>query len=139
MEEAAMADKQQIVDLENRFWQSMKDKDVETAQSLIAREGLVTGPMGTMTMNPEKYAQMTRDGQWTLDDFDMTKVEVVQPTEDSAIIAYEVHQTGDRKGQKMDLRCADSSVWVREGNEWKCALHTETILEDAGARQPEHA
>jgi hypothetical protein len=139
MEEAEMADKQQIVDLENRFWQSMKDKDVETAQSLIAREGLVTGPMGTMTMNPEKYAQMTRDGQWTLDDFDMTKVEVVQPTEDSAIIAYEVHQTGDMKGQKMDLRCADSSVWVMEGNEWKCALHTETILEDAGARQPEHA
>jgi hypothetical protein len=139
MEEAEMADKQQIVDLENRFWQSMKDKDVETAQSLIAREGLVTGPMGTMTMNPEKYAQMTRDGQWTLDDFDMTKVEVVQPTEDSAIIAYEVHQTGHMKGQKMDLRCADSSVWVMEGNEWKCALHTETILEDAGARQPEHA
>jgi hypothetical protein len=139
MEEAEMADKQQIVDLENRFWQSMKDKDVDTAKSLIAREGLVTGPMGTMTMNPEKYAHMTRDGQWTLDDFEMTKVEVVQPTEDSAIIAYEVRQTGDMKGRKMDLRCADSSVWVREGSEWKCALHTETILENAGVKQPEHA
>ena len=31
-----IADKQQIIDLETRFWQSMKDKDVETAQSLIA-------------------------------------------------------------------------------------------------------
>ncbi len=27
----------------------------------------MTGPMGTMTINPEKYAQMTRDGQWTLE------------------------------------------------------------------------
>ena len=131
--------KQQIIDLETRFWQSMKDKDVETAKSLIAQEGLVTGPMGTMTINPEKYAQMTRDGQWTLDDFEMTKVEVVQPTPDSAIIAYEVHQTGDMKGQTMDLRCADSSVWVKEGGDWKCALHTETILEDASARHPEPA
>ena len=131
--------KQQIIDLETRFWQSMKDKDVETAKSLIAREGLVTGPMGTMTINPEKYAQMTRDGQWTLNNFKMKNVEVVQPTEDSAIIAYEVHQTGDMKGQPMDLRCADSSVWVKEQGRWKCALHTETILEDASARQPEPA
>ena len=131
--------KQQIIDLETRFWQSMKDKDVDTAKSLIAQEGLVTGPMGTMTINPEKYAQMTRDGQWTLENFEMKKVEVVQPTPDSAIIAYEVHQTGDMMGQPMDLRCADSSVWVKEGADWKCALHTETILEDANARQREPA
>ena len=131
--------KQQIIDLETRFGQSMKDKDVETAKSLIAKEGLVTGPMGTMTINPEKYAQMTRDGQWTLENFEMKKVEVVQPTPDSAIIAYEVHQTGDMKGRPMDLRCADSSVWVKEGADWKCALHTETILEDANARQREPA
>ena len=131
--------KQQIIDLETRFWQSMKDKDVDTAKSLIAQEGLVTGPMGTMTINPEKYAQMTRDGQWTLENFEMKKVEVVQPTPDSAIIAYEVHQTGDMKGRPMDLRCADSSVWVKEGSDWKCALHTETILEDSNARQSEPA
>ena len=134
-----LANKQQIIDLETRFWQSMKDKDVDTAKSLIAKEGLVTGPMGTMTMDPDKYAQMTRDGQWTLQNFKMDKVEVVQPNSDSAIIAYEVHQTGDMKGQPMDLRCADSSVWVKEGGDWKCALHTETILEDANARQREPA
>jgi len=134
-----LANKQQIIDLETRFWQSMKDKDVDTAKSLIAKEGLVTGPMGTMTMDPDKYAQMTRDGQWTLQNFKMDKVEVVQPNADSAIIAYEVRQTGDMKGQPMDLRCADSSVWVKEGGDWKCALHTETILEDANARQREPA
>ena len=134
-----LANKQQIIDLETRFWQSMKDKDVDTAKSLIAKEGLVTGPMGTMTMDPDKYAQMTREGQWTLQNFKMDKVEVVQPNSDSAIIAYEVRQTGDMKGQPMDLRCADSSVWVKEGGDWKCALHTETILEDANARQREPA
>ena len=41
-----IANKQQIIDLETRFWQSMKDKDVPTAQSLIARECLITGPIG---------------------------------------------------------------------------------------------
>ncbi|HYD25756.1 MAG TPA: hypothetical protein VEB68_13270 [Croceibacterium sp.] len=34
----------------------------------------------------------------------------------------------------MDLTCADSTTWVR-GREWKCALHTETILEDGALRK----
>ena len=133
------ADKQQIIDLENRFWQSMKDKDVETAKSLIARHGLVTGAMGTMSIDPEKYAQMTRDGKWTFAAFELSKIEVVRPNPESAVIAYEVHQTGDMQGKPMDLRCANSSVWVKEGNDWKVVLHTETILSDAKARQPEPA
>ena len=61
------ANKQQILDLEMRFWQSMKEKDVPTAQAMIAEESLVTGPMGTMRVTPEKYAQLTRDGDWRLD------------------------------------------------------------------------
>ena len=28
----------------------------------------------------------------------------------------------------MDMTCADSSTWVRQGEAWKCVLHTETIL-----------
>ena len=55
---------------------------------------------------------------------------MIFPAEDTAIIAYEVHQTGTMKDKPMDLRCADSTTWVRDGREWKCALHTATILEN---------
>ena len=131
------ADKQQIIDLETRFWQSMKDKDVATAQSLIADDCLITGPMGSMRVDPAKYAEMTRDGQWTLDSFEFKDVDVVFPNADTAVIAYKVHQTGSMKGKPMDLNAADSTVWARNGGEWKCALHTETMLENQ--RQPEPA
>ncbi len=131
------ADKQQINDLETRFWQSMKDKDVATAQSLIADDCLITGPMGSMRVDPAKYAEMTRDGQWTLDSFEFNDVDVVFPNADTAVIAYKVHQTGSMKGKPMDLNAADSTVWARNGGEWKCALHTETMLENQ--RQPEPA
>ena len=134
-----MADKQQIIDLETRFWQSMKDKDPETAQAMIADPGLVVGPMGTLRMDPAKYAEMTEEGQWTLNSFKMDDVDVIFPNEQTAIVAYKVHQTGDMKGRPMDLKCADSTVWVRDGGDWKVALHTETILEDAKVRQPEPA
>ena len=129
--------KQQIIDLENRFWQSMKDKDFATAQSMIADDCLVTGPMGTMRVDPEKYGQMTRDGKWRLDDYEFSDVDVIFPTEDVAVIAYKVHQTGEMKDKPMDLHAADSTTWVRRGDSWKCALHTETILQPE--RQPEPA
>lgn len=129
-------DKTGIIDLETRFWQSMKDKDVATAQALIAKECLITGPMGSMRINPEKYGQMTRDGQWRLDAFTFSDIEVIFPSDDVAVIAYKVHQTGAMKGQSMDLHAADSTTWVRDGDGWKCALHTETILEPQREVEP---
>ena len=122
-------DKQQIIDQENRFWTAMKDKDVETAKSMIHEDCLITGPMGTMRVGPEKYAEMTRDCQWRLDAFDLTDVDVTFPTDDVAVIAYKVHQTGEMKGRPMDLNAADSTTWVRDGDSWKVALHTETMLQ----------
>ena len=114
--------------LETDFWQSMVDKDADKAATMIAEPSLVTGPSGTMRMDPELYKKMTQEGDWELDRFEFSDVEVIFPNEETGIIAYKVHQTGTMRGQEMDLNCADSSTWVRDGNDWKCALHTETIL-----------
>ena len=120
-----------IVRLETAFWQSMVEKDADKAKRMIAEECLIAGPMGSMKIDPEKYAEMTKAGQWTLDSFEFSEVSVIFPNEDTGVIAYKVRQKGTMKGGPMDLKCADSSAWVREGREWKCALHTETILESA--------
>ena len=119
----------EIVALEKRFWQTMIDKDAKTAAGMIADQALVTGPMGTMKIDPAKYEQMTNEGDWTLDSYELSDVEVLCPADDVAVIAYKVHQTGAMQGKPMDMNCADSSTWVRDGGTWKCALHTETILE----------
>src|SRR5688572_19650267 len=118
----------EIVDLERSFWQSMVDDDADAAGAMIADECLITGPMGTLRSDPEDYKRMAAQGDWELDRFEFSDVEVIFPVEGTAIIAYKVHQTGSMKGQKMDLKCADSTTWVRDGRDWKCALHTETIV-----------
>ena len=121
----------EIESIEKKFWQCMADKDADTAGDMIAREALLAGPSGTMDMNPDIYRKMTREGDWTLESFEMDDVSVVFPSDDTAIIAYKVHQKGALKGQPMDLKCADSTTWVKQDGAWKCALHTETILEGA--------
>ena len=123
-----MPDSATIERLEKAFWQSMVDKDADKAATMIADDSLVVGPEGAMRIGPEEYKRMTEEGQWELDRFELSDVNVVFPNEDTGIIAYKVHQTGTMRGQEMDLNCADSSTWVREGGDWKCALHTETIL-----------
>jgi ketosteroid isomerase-like protein len=130
--EERMADSTQtIVDLETRFWKALVDKDTAKASALIADECLITGPSGTLRIDPAKYSQMMSDGEWTLDTFEFSDVKVIFPGEDTAVVAYRVHQKGELKGEPMDLECADSTAWVRDGRAWKCALHTETILEQA--------
>ena len=127
-----MADSTQtIVDLETRFWKALVEKDTAKAAALIADECLITGPSGAMRITPNKYTQMMQDGQWTLDTFEFSELKVIFPTEDTAVVAYKVHQRGELKGEPMDMQCADSTAWVKDGREWKCALHTETILEPA--------
>lgn len=114
--------------LEKDFWQSMVDKDAGKAMAMIAEESLIVGPEGTMKIGPAQYRKMAEEGQWTLESFEFSDVNVIFPTDDTAVIAYKVHEKGTMKGERMDLNCADSSTWVREDKEWKCALHTETIL-----------
>lgn len=123
-------DSRTILDLEKRFWQSMVDKDAKAAKAMIADECLVTGPMGAMKIDPAKYEKMTEEGSWTLDSFRFSDTEVIFPSDDVAVIAYKVHQKGKMKDEAMDMRCADSSTWIRQGGDWKCALHTETMLQD---------
>jgi hypothetical protein len=126
-----MSSKKAILELETRFWQSMVDKDAKLARSMIAEECLITGPMGSMKINPAKYEEMTKEGQWHLDKFKFDDVEVVFPAEAVAVIAYKVHQIGTMRGKAMNMNCADSTTWVNDGRDWKCALHTETIMNGA--------
>ncbi len=121
----------EIAALERRFWQAMVDKDAEGAAGMIAASCLVTGPSGAMKLDPERFKAMTQDGKWRLDAFELSDLDVIFPGEGTAVVAYKVHQTGAMKDGPMDLNCADSSVWVREDGGWKCALHTETILQKA--------
>lgn len=122
---------QTIVDLETRFWKALVDKDTARAAGLIADECLITGPSGALRIDPGTYTTMIKDGEWTLETFEFSELKVIFPAEDTAVVAYKVHQKGEMNGEPMDMQCADSTAWVKDGRAWKCALHTETILEQA--------
>jgi ketosteroid isomerase-like protein len=124
----------EILDLEKRFWRSMKDKDVDAALQLTADPCIVTGAQGVSTIDKKTFTKMMSTAKWTLRNFEFEDVQIQQPSDDVAIIGYKVHEDITVDGQPLTLDAADASTWVRKNGSWLCAMHTESIVGDPFGR-----
>jgi hypothetical protein len=50
------------------------------------------------------------------------------------VIAYKVTEELDVEGSPITLKAADTTTWVRKGNKWLAAQHTESLLGDPFGR-----
>lgn len=125
------ATKDEILALEKDYWDAMKRKDGKRASQLSGKTSLVTGAAGVTSIPKDKMGKMTEEGNWTLEAYEFTDVEVVTPAPDVAIIAYKVKQNVTMDGRKQELRAADSSTWIRGADGWECHAHSETFLKDS--------
>ena len=65
---------------------------------------------------------------WELQTFELTGVKAEQLTDDVAVIAYIVREDLTVDGKNLTLEAADASTWMRDGSDWTCSLHTESVL-----------
>jgi uncharacterized protein (TIGR02246 family) len=135
---ATMADmtaEQELVDLEKRYWQALKDKDVTAALELTDEPVTVTGAQGVGQIDHDTFRTMMENATWTIDDFDIRDdVQVRLLDDDTAIVAYTVHEDLTVDGERVSFDAADTSTWVRREGRWRCALHTESIAGDPFGR-----
>jgi uncharacterized protein (TIGR02246 family) len=124
----------ELLDLEKRYWDAIKDKDAVVATQLSHDPCIVTGAQGVSTLDRESLARMMEQAPWTLDDFELENVQVQLVRDDVAIVAYTVKESLIVDGRPLTLEAADSSTWVRANGRWLCALHTESIAGDPFGR-----
>lgn len=129
-----MSREDEIIALEKRFWQTMIDRDVDTATGLMADRSIVTGAQGVSTIDRKAFAKMMSGGQWTLKSFAFDKVQVVFAGDDVAVVGYEVTEELDVDGTPLTLVAYDASTWSRADGAWKCILHTESVKGDPFGR-----
>lgn len=128
-----------IIELERRYWQAMKDGDAQTARNLSAESCLITSAQGSSTLSADQLAAMIPSAQYELKDFriaDGAKVHFVG--DDVAISAYQVHEDLIVDGEPVGIDCALSSTWVKRDGQWKCAAHVESLLGDSFGRDIAH-
>jgi ketosteroid isomerase-like protein len=125
-----MAPEADILSLEKKFWDAIQAKDAEAASAMMGDRCIVAGAQGVAGIDKATFARMTREGKWTLHDYELRDVTVVSPGPDIAVIGYKVSEKITMDGKEMMLEAADTSVWCRQDGKWLCFLHTESVLGD---------
>ena len=120
-----------LIDLENKFWQSIVDQDTDTALEMLAEPSLMVSSQGAMQFDHASYRRMAEQGTMVIKSFELSDMEVVFPNDATAILTYRVKQAMATKGKTKttEQEMHDTSTWVQKGKSWQCVLHTETPVE----------
>jgi hypothetical protein len=127
---------EQLKSLEERYWDAVQHKDAEEMKALTDDPCIVVGSQGVAVADIDKMAELLRQADYELKsyEFDDQVVRVRKLTDDVAIIAYQVKEDLIVEGESRTLLAYDATVWVRRGQRWLCALHTETLPGDPFGR-----
>ncbi len=122
-------DEKLIIQLEQRFWKSIADKQTNVALGLLNEPALMVSARGAMKFDHAGYRKMAEaDAAYNLLDFEFSEMKTVFPVEDVAVLAYQVEQKAEMKGKKTDTKMSASSTWVKKGGSWVCVIHTESPM-----------
>ena len=126
-----------LIEMENRFWQSMVDEDTDTALALLNEPALMVSSHGAMKFDHAAYREMAEKGSMVLKSYQLSDIDVVFPADHTAILTYRVKQSMAPRGKSelLTQEMADSSTWIRKDGQWQCVMHTETAV-DAKNRRP---
>jgi hypothetical protein len=129
----------ELLQLEKKYWQSMKDKDVDTAIALTDKTCIVTGAQGVSRIDHATYRKLMTEAKWDLLSFDFSEIQTQRVTDDVGIVAYKVTEKLNVEGKPVTLEASDSSTWVRRDGKWLCAVHTEAPKGDPYGRDKKPA
>ena len=117
-----------IVDLEQKFWQSIVDHDTDTAIEMLTEPALMVSSHGAMQFDHDGFRQMAEKAPMVLSEYELSEMRVMFPNENTAVVTYHAKQKMTPRGQSEGTfqEVNDSSTWIKEAGEWKCVMHTET-------------
>lgn len=123
----------ELITLETKFWQSMVDEDTDTALSMLDEPALMVSAHGAMQFDHDQYRQMAEQGPMLIKSFELGEMNVVFPTDDTAVLTYRVKQSLAPRGKPdvIEQEMTDSSVWTHKDGKWLCVMHTETPVGNA--------
>lgn len=131
-----MSDPRKLFELENRFWQAIVDVDVDEATAMLSEPAFMISPMGVLKFDHGGYRKMAKEGDSQVKSFELKDMEATFPADGVAIVSYTGHQVvttkADGKDCVQDLNY--TSTWVRDGDTWRCAMHTQSPRPDSDAR-----
>ena len=114
----------------------MVDQDTVAALKLLHDPACMATAHGAMKFDHAGYRKMAEQGSMIVTSFTLSDVEVMLPTETTAVLTYRVKQSVAARdgGNSTTQDMSDTSTWVHIGNRWQCVLHTESSMETTSAK-----
>lgn len=132
---AYTSNEKEVIELERRYWQALKDRDVDAVLSMTDDPCIITGAQGVAEIDHETYVHRMQSAPWTIDVFALgDDVHARMLDEDVAVVAYKVHEELTVEGKPVTLDAADSSTWARRSGRWLCVAHSEALSGDPYGR-----
>jgi len=119
----------QIIELEKKYWQGMENHDYETVKNLTHFPCIIAGKNGVQSVDEANFKKMFESGDGDkIKVLNFSDVETQLIVENAAVIAYQIELGLVDDKQKAPMKCACTSTWTIENNNWVCVLHTEVEL-----------
>jgi hypothetical protein len=126
----------ELIALEKQYWDAIKEQDSSAATKLSDDPCVVVGAQGVGQIDKKTLAGMIQGANYKLNEYEVDEKSIkVRPVaDDVVVVAYKVREEIEVDGDDITLEAFDSSVWVRRGGKWVCALHTESPAGDPYGR-----
>lgn len=119
----------EIERLENAFWKSIQDRTPDVAVGMLTEPALMISGHGVNKFDHADYTRMANRDKYKLLDYRLADMDVTFPREDVAVATYQAKQIMEMNGERSEMDVVDSSVWLREGDAWRCVMHTESPVQ----------
>jgi uncharacterized protein (TIGR02246 family) len=125
---------EELVALERRYWKALQDGDIDAVLGLTDDPCVMANAHGVARLEPDALAGMMKKATYELRSFELKDLQVQRVADGVAVVTYTVREDLTVDGKPVEMTAAETSTWVRRGDAWRCALHTESILGDPFGR-----
>ena len=123
-----------ILDLENRYWRAIRDRDFATCLELTDDPCVVAGARGVAQIDHATFRNMMNSASHVLRGYEMRNAQFLQIRDDVAVLAYEIHEELSVDGKNVSLDASEASVWAKRDGNWVCVVHTVSLKGDPFGR-----
>jgi len=120
----------EIVAQERAELEALKSGDVAKLGAALTDDALFVNSNGILR-KPEMLKLL---GDVKLKDYTMSDVRLVPVSPDNGVVSYTLTESGTRQGKAFSAKLFVSSAWVRNGRQFQCVFHQETMAPATPAR-----
>jgi len=121
--------KNEILELEKQYWAAMAAHDFHTVTKLTHFPCILTAKNGVREVDEKAFQEgFEQAKEMEMKIIGITDEKVQMLSDDYGIIGYTVEIEHVVKAETTRSKAACGSAWIKEDGEWKCALHSETEI-----------